>query len=214
MLHHNRLAALKSTNNKGPHRHQQIKTIHEEKKSTKRMYSSVVTHWIVIGLGFLIHWSELRRWDHRWKQVLDFHQAMACPSHPLPFPFTMHNLTCRTWSCFTFVSGKQSLVHANVPLWPTGILSVPSQTRGCSSSFHTFHSHTLPTGRICICCTFGKRVNWAVFPGQPLGIAPFCPLSSFGKVTTATSPLIYPSCNFCSVDTGQTTHLCKAKNRS
>lgn len=69
----------------------------------------------------------------------------------------------------------------------------------CSSNSHACYNGTLSIARICTCCTFHKQVNWAVSPGQPPGIEPFCPLSFFRKVMTAMSVLVYPSWKFCSV---------------
>lgn len=68
-----------------------------------------------------------------------------------------------------------------------------------SANFHTFYNPAFSIGRVCICCSFHKQGNWAVPSGNPLGIKPFCLLSFFRKVMTATSTLLYPSCNFCSV---------------
>lgn len=42
----------------------------------------------------------------------------------------MHNLTCRTESCFTFVSGKQSPLHANLPLQAKGYFVTPVSDTG------------------------------------------------------------------------------------
>lgn len=69
----------------------------------------------------------------------------------------------------------------------------------CSANFHTFYNHAFSIGRVYTCCTFHKPGSWAVPPGKPLGIKPFCLLSSFGKVMNTMSMLLYPSCNFCSV---------------